>query len=258
MAELGVFTRPWTQWDAATAFDAIAAAGYDGVGLMQFGRTPVLWRETPPAERTAVLEAIAGRSLRPLVNMIRLPLESSQECAAALRAEIDLAAECHIPHLMSGGAGRPEQYPAFLDGCRLAAPHAGERGVMLGVKPHGGITLTSEDLLRCVAYVDSPAFGIWYDPGNLIYYAEQPSEWLLDDLIPHIVGICVKDIKGGLHSDVNIEPGTGVCDLAGIFGRLRAAGVEAPYVVECLGGETREQVLENARRTRERLQTWLA
>ena len=259
MSALGVFTRPWTQWDAETAYAAIAEAGYDGVGLMQFGQTPLLWRESSPEERQAVMDALDRRSLKPLTNMLRLPLDGDAEaCAEALRAEVDLAVGVGIRDLMLLGAGRPEQYPIFLDGCRLAAPYAEERGVILGVKPHGGLTLTSEDLLRCVEYVNCPAYGIWYDPGNLIHYALQPPEWLLDEMLPHIVGVCVKDIRGGLRGNVNIEPGTGEVDMAGIFGRLHAGGMDGPYVVECLGGATQEEVLENAGRTLSRMREWLA
>jgi len=256
MPQFAAFTRPWSQWGAEACFRGAAAAGYDGVGLMG-GR--VFSRDSTPAELDALRATLDALGAPPLANMPRVPLDgTADDIADAFRAEIDAALKLSVRDLVLLGAHRPETYPIYLDGCKAAAPYAAERGVRLGLKPHGGLTLTSEDLLRCVQYVDSPAFGISYDAGNLIHYAEQPPTWLLDEMLPHIVSMCVKDIRGGKGGDVNIEPGTGVCDLPAIFARLQAGGFDGPYVVECLGGATEEDILERAQRTLANMRAWLA
>ena len=51
-------------------------------------------------------------------------------------------------------------------------PHAEECGVKVVLKPHGGITLNVDDLLKAHDRVDNPSFGICYDPGNIVYYTK--------------------------------------------------------------------------------------
>jgi sugar phosphate isomerase/epimerase len=40
----------------------------------------------------------------------------------------------------------------------------------LVLKPHGGGSGASEEILRCLKEVNRPNFKIWYDAGNIIYY----------------------------------------------------------------------------------------
>jgi sugar phosphate isomerase/epimerase len=130
--------------------------------------------------------------------------------------------------------------------------------MVITVKPHGGISATATDLLRCIEIVDHPNFGIYFDPGNVIYYTGGDPLENLADVAPHVVGVCVKDETGGVDGDVNIEPGTGDVDFERLFGTLQAGGfTSGPVMVECLGGDTLEDINVRAARVRERVERWL-
>ena len=52
------------------------------------------------------------------------------------------------------------------------ADHAAEAGIGISLKPHGGISLTAQELISLHDQVDHPAFRISYDPGNIIFYTK--------------------------------------------------------------------------------------
>ncbi|HBE70649.1 MAG TPA: sugar phosphate isomerase/epimerase [Planctomycetaceae bacterium] len=50
--------------------------------------------------------------------------------------------------------------------CQTVCDYAADKGVMLGLENHGGVTARAEGLLEIVHQVDSPALGINFDSGN--------------------------------------------------------------------------------------------
>ncbi|WP_153556195.1 sugar phosphate isomerase/epimerase family protein [Roseimaritima sediminicola] len=94
--------------------------------------------------------------------------ELEQDVAAALRwiERTALLGASHI-RLFAGRAktlADPQRFEASVAAVRRCAQHAGERGVVIGLENHGGIT--AETLLRFLDAVDSPWVGINLDTGN--------------------------------------------------------------------------------------------
>ena len=61
----------------------------------------------------------------------------------------------------------------WLDWCKVmreAAAYGQERGVKVVVKHHHGLNNTSLDLLAWIKQVNHPNFGVFVDPGNIVYY----------------------------------------------------------------------------------------
>jgi sugar phosphate isomerase/epimerase len=86
---------------------------------------------------------------------------------------IDHAAELCAPHIRIFGGDLPRggdkaaglQWVA--DGIKAVLPHAAERGIVLGLENHGGITALVEDHLAiCDKVGSSPWFGINWDSGG--------------------------------------------------------------------------------------------
>ncbi|HUS80662.1 MAG TPA: TIM barrel protein, partial [Armatimonadota bacterium] len=119
-------------------------------------------------------------------------------------------------------------------------------------KPHGGITSTGADLLYALDVIDHDNFGIYYDSGNVMHYKGLDPIKELRPIADRVVAMCIKDSLGELEG-VNILPGTGVVDFEGVFAVLRSAGFDGDCIVECLGGETLEEVNDAARKTHELL-----
>ena len=70
--------------------------------------------------------------------------------------------------------------------------------------------------------------------------------------------MCVKDTVGGKQGRVMITPGTGEVDFAAVFTTLRDAGFSGPCWVECVGGETLDQINAEAVKTKAFLDDLLA
>jgi sugar phosphate isomerase/epimerase len=253
---IGCTTRPYSNVSFAGACAHIAAAGYTDVAL--FGNTGV----TSESSRETVLAArqTAGDAgLNPSMVLAHARLELGIKGAAAdYRRLIDNAALLGARWLLDLGTSqadkpRPnERRGEYLAVMRQVAPYAKEAGIGISLKPHGGITLTTADLIAIHAEVDHPAFGICYDPGNLIYYTkgkERP-EMHVAEVAPLVTTGIIKDcvLRDG-KPDVMITPGEGLVDFPAVLSALVRGGFGGPLYVECVGGEALDEIDANLRRT---------
>ena len=74
--------------------------------------------------------------------------------------------------LLDCGTSNEAHYRDYYELMRRAAPYADQAGINIALKPHGGISLTIQDLIKADQEVNHSAFGICYDPGNIIYYTK--------------------------------------------------------------------------------------
>jgi len=101
-------------------------------------------------------------------------------------------------------SGRPRKGQTEEEARRLAveaieecSDYAGSRGVYLGLENHGGLTHSSESMLKIVRDVKSPWFGAWMDTGN--FHEKDPYEELTA-IAPYTLHVQVKvvtQVKGG-------------------------------------------------------------
>jgi sugar phosphate isomerase/epimerase len=151
-----------------------------------------------------------------------------------------------------------EDYYAVLE---RILPYAQESGVQISLKPHGGITSTTDDLIAAARRLPHPAFGIAYDPGNIIYYSagsERP-ETNVATVAPVVTTGIIKDciVREG-KPDVMITPGEGWVDFERVLSALLVNGFDGPLYVECVGGSTVEEIDANVRRTYDYLRELLS
>jgi sugar phosphate isomerase/epimerase len=271
---IGCFNRPWVNYPYDTALDGMKAAGYRLTGLLSRhpiyapgNPTPLPGRieaftgaEATPEYLAGLKKRIAARGLE--VNMCALrnrftgPLE---DVTKEVREQIDHAHALSLEYVLTFGVAAPSEYDNFCDSMADAAAYAQERGVKLVLKPHGGSSGSSEEILQTLGKVKHANFKIWYDAGNIIYYTGKDPVTELEPIIQHVTGFCAKDCaaKG---SEVMIHFGMGQVDFAGIFKKLKAAGFHGPIMVEGVANyrATPEDLVENARRNREFLERALA
>ncbi|MDA0337823.1 MAG: sugar phosphate isomerase/epimerase [bacterium] len=247
-AVLGACSRPLNQLSFADACRRIAAAGYDHVALFaNQGKAPVR-SDSTAAEVVAAAQAARDAGLAPSMVLGRTRLDVDlEEAAADYRRLIDNAAEVGARWILDLGSNDEAQYDTYLELMRRVAPHAEEAGIGISMKPHGGISLTVEHLLATANAVDHPAFGICFDPGNIIYYTagERRPEGDVEKVAARVSTFIVKDcVVEGDKPDVMVTPGTGLVDFPLVLAKLRAAGFNGPYYVECVGGGPEADAIE--------------
>lgn len=261
---IGCFNRPWVNveagWTYETALDGIKAAGYKITGLLTpFKGEAFIGSAATPEYLDALKQKIAARGLKANMGAIHTKNELSvEESIKDVRKQIDNAKQLDLEFLLTFGVDAPKHYENYYRVMSDAAPYAQERGLKLVLKPHGGGSGASEEIIRCLDKVKQPNFKIWYDAGNIIYYTGKDPLEQLKPIVQHVTGFCAKecDRKDG---NVWLEFGTGKVDFAAVFGELKQGGFNGPIMVECCAkakaGQTpAEEITASARKNREFLE----
>ena len=248
--ELGCFTRPWKDYGVEDAAAGMRAAGFKHFGPMGMGPTRLIDYNSTSEEVAAIDQAVKSAGLSFTIMMGTYPLTSVEEGVAALNREIDYAEQLGIRHVMTGGASDPAQYGTYYDIMRECAEYALHKGITLMLKPHGGLSNTTRETIDSWKKVNHQNFKICYDAGNLLYYAGEDPLAHIREIAPIVAGMCIKDEVGGMQGDVMVTPGDGQVDFAAVFGALKEAGFAGPYVVECLSGESLDEINHEAVRAR--------
>lgn len=248
---LGCTTRPFGELDFADACARIAAAGYSDVAV--FGRS-VVDSATTRQKTLAVRQIAEDAGLAPSMLLGRVQLELGLDAAVDDYCTlIDRAALLGAAWLLDCGTSQEELYNDYVTLMQRAAPHAHTAGVTITLKPHGGISRTTADLIDVYRQVDRAGFALCYDPGNIIYYTrgEERPETHVAEVAPLIAAGIIKDcVLNDGEPDVMITPGEGLVDFPTILSALVAGGFDGPLYVECVGGTALDEIDRNVRRTR--------
>jgi len=254
--EIGCFNRPWTKWSYDETLAGIKAAGYNLTGLLSSTRDdPFIGPQATPEYLQKIKSMLKAHGLKANMGALRsrhtIPLEDSMR---EVRKQIDNARFLSLKYVMSFGVDRPDQYDHYYKVMADAAAYAKERKVQLVMKPHGGGSGASEEILRCIEKVNHPNFKIWYDAGNIIYYTGKDPVKELEPIAQHVTGFCAKDCAQP-KSEVMIQFGTGKVDFKAVFSTLKKAGFKGPVMVECCAlSDSPAAVTANARANREYLE----
>ncbi len=249
---VGCFNRPWTKWSYDEALDAMKAAGYRTTGLLTPTKTDPFTGSTATPEYLAALKKkIAARGLKATMTALRVkngvPLA---DAVADTRKQLENAHTVGVEFALTFGVDKPEHYEQYFKVMADAAAFAQERKIKLVMKPHGGGSGSSDEILTAMKAVAHPNFKVWYDAGNIIYYTGKDPVAELAPIAEHVTGFCAKDC-GAPKGDVMIQFGQGKVDFTGVFKKLKSAGFSGPIMVEsCKIGASAQETMENARANR--------
>jgi sugar phosphate isomerase/epimerase len=257
---IGCFNRAWTNWSYDVALDSIAAAGYKLTGLLSGHRGEAFTASSAtPEYLDGLKKRIAQRGLAVNVTAIHFrPDGALEENIADLRKQIENAARLDLKFMLTFGVDKPAQFENFYRLMSDAATQAERRGVQIVMKPHGGASGASEEMLRCLQKIGHPNFKIWYDAGNIIYYTGKDPVAELEPVVRQVTGFCAKDCPGP-KGEVMSQFGSGKVDFKAVFAKLKSAGFAGPILVEGIKvGATAEETTANARANWQYLETTLA
>ena len=254
--QIGCFNRPWNKWPFDQTPKAIKAAGYETMGLLSRTKEePFIGAEATPEYLQALKTRIGAAGLKANMGALRsrhdIPLEDS---IREVRKQIDNARFLSLKYVLSFGADKPEEFAHYFKVMSDAAAYAKEKDIKLAMKPHGGISGSSAEILRVIKEVNHRNFSIWYDAGNIIYYTGKDPVVEIDPIMRYITGFCAKDCAEP-KGEVMIQFGAGKVDFPSVFKKLKSAGFDGPVMVECCKvGQSPEETTANARTNREFLE----
>lgn len=257
---VGCFNRPWTKWGFDETLKQIKAAGYQTTGLLSRTRDEQFIAAAVTPEYLAKLkQRIAASGLKANMGALSsrhsIPLEDSIK---DVRQQLDNAKFLGLQYVLTFGVDKPEEYEHYYKVMSDAAGYAEQHKLKLVMKPHGGGSGSSDEILRAIKTINHRNFKIWYDAGNIIYYTGKDPIEELKPIAQHITGFCAKDCPS-VKGEVMSQFGTGKVDFAGVFKALKAAGFKGPVMVEGVKvGATSEETMANARANREFLEKVLA
>jgi sugar phosphate isomerase/epimerase len=257
---IGCFNRPWAKWPFDETLKGVKAAGYGSTGLLTRTKMdPFISADATPEYLQGLKKAIAASGVAAIMGALAsrhdTPLEDTIK---SLHTQIDNAAFLGLHSVMTFGIDDPQQYEHYFKSMADAAAYGQEKGVKVVMKPHGGSSGASEEIIAAVKKVAHKNFSIWYDAGNIIYYTGKDPIEELKPIVQYVSGFCAKDCAAP-KSEVMIQFGTGKVDFKGVFAVLKGAGFNGPIMVECCAlGDTPDVVTANARANREFLERVLA
>ena len=257
---IGCFNRAWTKWSYDDALDGIKAAGYKLTGLLTGHRGEALASSAAtPEYLDGLKKRIAQRGLAVNMTAIRFkPDAPLPDNIVDLRKQIENAARLELEFMLTFGVDKPEHYENFYRLMADAAAQGEKRGLHIVLKPHGGGSGASEEILRCLDKVAHANFKIWYDAGNIIYYTGKDPLAELEPIAKHVTGFCAKDCPEP-KGEVMSQFGTGKVDFKAVFAKLKSIGFNGPIMVEGVKvGATAEETTVNARANRDYLEKVLA
>jgi sugar phosphate isomerase/epimerase len=242
------------------ALDGMKEAGFPVIGLLTRTRTePMVGADATPDYLEELKRKIAARGLKANMAAIRTKLDGTEEEGKKdLRAQIDNAQKLGLEWLMSFGVDRPQDHERYFKLMADGAAYGSERGVKLVLKPHGGSSGASEEILRSIKAINHPNFSIWYDAGNIIYYTGKDPVAELEPIAKYVTGFCAKDCAAP-KAEVMVQLGTGKVDFPKVFAALKRAGFKGPIMLEGSDpGKSAAEATANAKANREFLEKTIA
>lgn len=248
--QLGCMNRAWGAFNIEEALTGISAAGFTMVEFCSQQNVDLIRPDSSDAELDLLHERLASKNLS--FDMIIAGPDLHLPDAEIIPSFDKLAANVARlggKYILACGVEDESLYDTYLRLLATSCDAAASHGIKILLKPHGGVSAAADELLRALDRVNKPNFGICYDPGNILYYTgKRPEEDLLK-IVDRVDAICLKDERGGLRGEVMITLGTGDVDFDVLFDILRDAGFTGPAWVECMGGETVEEINIEADKT---------
>jgi sugar phosphate isomerase/epimerase len=221
-----------------TAFDILAAAGYDGIELSAIGGMSehlVLerWREIAPDIKVYVER----------YGLELLAMEQPSQDPAVMETAMQAAAEIGVPVINCGPGGKTgdeASLQASIDSLGKLAELGERYGVTLCVKAHVGAAIwNTPTTLQVMAAISSPAFGIDMDPSHIHRAGENPVE-AIAAVVTRVKHVHIRDCAGRQQSPGKPEMqanGRGDIDLVGYLRVLHQAGYAGPVDLEVIGAK---------------------
>ena len=240
--KLGCNTVLFGGFDLETALKNLAWAGYDGVELACI--LGMAQHVDPDKNNDQIVK------VRSLAQNYGLPLFAIEAATDILDEEkrrwltrvFKLAKSLGVPVVTTGSSGRAndeKMMAKVLECLQKLASEAEKWDVKLAVKAHVGASIfNTETALKAMQKINSPAFGINFDPTHIYRANEDPVDFALK-LGKGIIHVHIRDNSESREPRIGPPEtqiaGRGALDLPGILRALKKVGYKGVLDLEIIG-----------------------
>ena len=249
--QLGCLNRPWKKFSLEETLTGVKEAGFTCMGLFRNRRYFVIKPGTPQSDYLNVKESLLKHNLNfvsysPHIDLTKSPKEIIAEHSSIMK----ILQWMGCSHIIAMGTNKKEYYSKFYETMKYYADAAAQYDIHVVLKFHGGISSSGALCAEAVEKVNSDNFRICYDPANIYYYDKFDPVEELKVAAEYVTAMCVKDYRltGEEKPDIMVTPGDGEVDFEQIFKILKKHNFSGPCLVECLAGDTLEEVNYEAKR----------
>jgi sugar phosphate isomerase/epimerase len=186
--------------------------------------------DAPPAKAAELARRCRDLGLEPLMMFSNIYPEDPRGLEV-LTQRVKQAGAAGVPQVLTFGHTQGGNAKLWVERFKQLGPVAGDHGVLIVVKQHGGSTGTGEACAKIVREVAHPNVMVNYDAGNVMDY-------LHIDPIPDILkcaevvrSFCIKDHRRW-PKDEDCGPGLGEIDHYRLLQPVAFTGLKMPLCCE--------------------------
>lgn len=266
--QIACMTLPYSSFPLVRALTGIRSAGYDYVAWGTTheesapNRIPVLAADAPPAQAKELAARCRDLGLEPLM-MFSGVYPEAKDGLEVLKRRLAQAAAARIPQVLTFGHTQGGNRTLWIERLKQLGPIAGDHGVLLVVKQHGGETGTGKACAEITREVDHPNIKVNYDAGNVMDYLDVDPIPDIRECADEIRSFCIKDHRN-FPKDEDCGPGLGEIDHYRLLHAVAFTGRTIPLCCENIFAplvqrpKSAEEIDTLARRAREFLETVVA
>jgi sugar phosphate isomerase/epimerase len=266
--QIACMTLPYSAFPFERAVTGLQGAGYRFVALghthTEAGgqRLPVIAADAPAERGREVGKMCRDLGLEPLMIFSTVSPDAANHLDV-MRSRIRQAAAARIPQILTFGGTRGGDRARWIDHFKQLGPIARDAGVLIVIKPHGGLTARGSMCAEIVRDVGDENVKVNYDAGNVMDYLHiSAADTLADFQQCHgeVRSFCIKDHRQ-FPRDEDCGPGLGEIDHYRLLQPVAFTGRPMPLCCENIAAPllprptTPEGVDALARRAREFLET---
>jgi len=215
--QIACMTLPYGQFPLDRALVGIKKAGFDYVAwgtthreIAGGEKVPVMATDAPPTQAKQLAARCRDLGLEPVMMFSQIYPEA-ENAVKVLTSRIRQAAAAGIEQVLTFGHTEGSDKKLWVDRLKLLGSIAGDHGVMIVIKQHGGSTGTGKVCAEIVQEVADSNVFVNYDAGNVMDYMKV-------DPIPDILhckdfvrSFCIKDHRNWPKNE-DCGPGLGEID----------------------------------------------
>jgi len=267
--QIACMTLPYGQFPLNRALEGISKAGFKYVAWGTTHRetaggkkVPVMAADASPAKAKQLAARCRDLGLEPVMMFSGIYPEA-ENAVEVLTSRIHQAAAAGIEQVLTFGHNEGSNQKLWIDRFKLLGRIAGDQGVMIVLKQHGGTTGTGQVCAEIVQEVADPNVLVNYDAGNVMGYLNVDPIPDIQQCAEFVRSFCIKDTRRWPEIE-DCGPGFGEVDHYRLLHPVAFTGRTMPLCCENIFAplvnrpSTPEGVDALARRARLYLETVIA